>query len=90
MDPPLRFVGHEAQSLRGQGDEAAPIAVGESAFITGETTGVLEFEPDDIRVAFESVDEAPQGVYCSIKVPAVVRRGDKLYKTVPVDPARCD
>ena len=70
--------------------EAAPIAVGESAFITGETTGVLEFEPDDIRVAFESVDEAPQGVYCSIKVPAIVRRGDKLYKTVPVDPARCD
>ena len=70
--------------------EAAPIRVGESAFITGETTGVLEFEPEDIRVALKSVDEAPQGVYCSIKVPSVVRRGDKLYKTVPVDPSRCD
>jgi len=70
--------------------EAAPIRVGESAFITGETTGVLEFEPDEIRVALKPVDEAPQGVYCSIKVPAVVRRGDKLYKTVPVDPSRCD
>ena len=54
--------------------EAAPLSVGEPVFLTGE-----------IRVALKPVQEAPQGVLCSIKVPTLIRRGDKLFKTVPSD-----
>ena len=63
--------------------EAAPLHVGESVFITGETTGVVEFDVEEIRVALKPEEMAPQGVYCSVKTPVPVRRGDKLYKMVP-------
>ena len=63
--------------------EAAPLHVGESVFITGETTGVVEFNVEEIRVALKPEEMAPQGVYCSVKTPVPVRRGDKLYKMVP-------
>ena len=65
--------------------EAAPLSVGEPVFLTGETTGVVEFVVEEIRVALKPVQEAPQGVLCSIKVPTLIRRGDKLFKTVPSD-----
>ena len=63
--------------------EAAPLEAGEEVFITGETTGVLEFTAEDIRVALKSAERVPQGVYCSVKTPSPVRRGDKLNKMVP-------
>jgi len=47
--------------------------------------GVVEFVVEEIRVALKPVQEAPQGVLCSIKVPTLIRRGDKLFKTVPSD-----
>ena len=65
--------------------EAAPLSVGEPVFLTGETTGVVEFVVEEIRVALKPGQEAPQGVLCSIKVPTLIRRGDKLFKTVPSD-----
>lgn len=46
---------------------------------------VVEFVVEEIRVALKPVQEAPQGVLCSIKVPTLIRRGDKLFKTVPSD-----
>ena len=64
--------------------EANPVSVGEEVFVSGETTGIVEFTVDEIRVALHPVAEAPQGVFCSIKTPQPVRRGDKLYKMVPV------
>lgn len=98
MEPDLRIVGYRTQGVRGQGDElfrrigvielqveAAPLSVGEPVFLTGETTGVVEFVVEEIRVALKPVQEAPQGVLCSIKVPTLIRRGDKLFKTVPSD-----
>ena len=36
--------------------EAAPLEAGEEVFITGETTGVLEFTAEDIRVALKSAE----------------------------------
>lgn len=62
--------------------EASTLSTGEEAFIMGETTGVVEFVPDEIRVNLKPVDETVQGQYCSLKVPQLVRRGDKLYKMV--------
>ena len=62
--------------------EASPLHAGEEVFITGETTGVVEFRAEGIRVAGEPADTAPKGEYCSLAVPSAVRRGDRLYKMV--------
>lgn len=62
--------------------EASTLSIGEEVLIMGETTGVVEFVPDEIRVDLKPVDKAEQGVYCSVKVPQLIRRGDKLYKMV--------
>ena len=65
--------------------ESAPIKKGDSLMAIGETTGVVEFKADDIRVNFESTDLAPKGVRCSVAVDASdspdgkLRRGDKVY-----------
>ena len=58
---------------------------GDELMAIGETTGVVEFRADDIRVNFESVELAPKGVRCSVAVDASdspdgkLRRGDKVY-----------
>lgn len=62
--------------------EATTVGPGEECFIMGETTGVAEFVPEEIYVNEKPVGEARQGEYCSLKVPSLVRRGDKLYKFV--------
>lgn len=62
--------------------EASTVEKGEECFIMGETTGVLEFRPEEIYVEEESVSIAVQGQYCSIKTPGLIRRGDKLYKFI--------
>ena len=65
--------------------EAAPIKEGESLVWMGETTGVVEQRAEGLTLHEKVVQEVPQGVYCSIKVPQMLRRGDKLYKMVPVE-----
>ena len=65
--------------------EAAPLRVGDETFLVGETTGVLEFPTGEIRVDEQNVQQAPQGVFCSVKVPAPIHRGDKLYKFVDAE-----
>lgn len=62
--------------------EAAPVSSREELFVTGETTGVVEFSPDELRIGFEPVETARQGTFCSMKVPSLVRRGDRLYKFI--------
>ncbi len=66
--------------------EAATLAEGEHIIVTGETTGALEGVAAGIRVDEKPVAEALQGVYCSLRVPSTVRRGDRLYKMVPATP----
>ena len=65
--------------------EAAPIKEGESLVWMGETSGVVEQRAEGLTLHEKVVQEVPQGVYCSIKVPQMLRRGDKLYKMVPVE-----
>ncbi len=62
--------------------EASPLPKGAEYVIIGETTGALEGFADEIRVAEQPADIAPQGVSCSIKTSAPVHRGDKLYKLI--------
>lgn len=52
--------------------------------ITGPTTGALEFEVNEIRVDLEKVSATRKGELCSIPVPELVRRGDKVFKWVDV------
>lgn len=63
--------------------EASPLETGAEYVILGETTGALEGVATTIYVAEKPADLAPQGLHCSIKTPAPVHRGDKLYKVVP-------
>lgn len=67
--------------------EASPLNQGDRILFLGETTGALEATADEIYVDERPADIAPQGRSCSLKTPAVVRRGDKLYKIVPADEA---
>ncbi len=64
--------------------EAAPIKEGEQLLWLGETTGAVEQRAEGLTLHEKVVAEVPQGLYCSIKVPQLLRRGDKLYKMVPV------
>ena len=67
--------------------ESAPLRNGASVLAIGATTGVVEFDVDDLRVNLKNVTEAQKGVYCSVAVkpsdenPSFerLRRGDKIY-----------
>lgn len=63
--------------------EAAPLAEGDSLVWMGETTGAVEQQAEGLTLDDEVVGEVPQGRYCSIRTPQLLRRGDKLYKMVP-------
>ena len=65
--------------------EAAPLCEGDELLWMGETTGVVEMKAEGIVFEEQVVKEVTQGNYCSIKMPQVLRRGDKLYKMVPAD-----
>ena len=62
--------------------EASPLELGQKVLISGETTGAVEFKPEQIWVDERPVDVALQGKKCSIKLPQPVHRGDRLYKYV--------
>jgi putative protease len=64
--------------------EASPILRGDELFFQGSTTGVVELMADPY-VAEAPVEQATQGVYCSLKTSSLVRRGDQLYRMVPAD-----
>ena len=65
--------------------ESHDLHVGDEIIILGETTGVHEAVIDEIRLDLDPVAQVEKGDVCSIKVTDLVRRGDKLYKVVPVD-----
>ncbi len=65
--------------------EASPLELGTKVLISGETTGAVEFKPDQIWVDERPAEVAVQGKKCSIKLPQPVHRGDRLYKYVPVE-----
>lgn len=62
--------------------ENGDLEKGETILITGPSTGVIEYTAGEIRVDLKETEKALKGVYCSIKVPYVLRRSDKVYKWV--------
>ena len=64
--------------------EASPVRRGDELFFQGPTTGVVELTADPY-VGTAPAQEAVQGVFCSLKTPSLVRRGDQLYRMVPAD-----
>ncbi len=60
--------------------ETGSFSAGDTIMITGPTTGVLEVEPGEIRVENKNVSAAHKGQQCSVKVPELVRRGDKVFR----------
>ena len=68
--------------------ESADLSVGDRVLAIGDSTGVVEFTVNDLRVAFNNVEVARKGDRCSVAVvPDEVsgptftrlRRGDKVY-----------
>jgi putative protease len=55
---------------------------GDVLLITGPTTGVIEYNVDEIRVDLKVAEKAIKGELCSIKTPDYLRRSDKVYKWV--------
>ena len=55
---------------------------GDTILITGPTTGVVEYQIDEIRVDLLATEKALKGELCSIKTPDYLRRSDKVYKWV--------
>jgi len=55
---------------------------GDTIIITGPTTGVVEYNIDEIRVDLKVTENAGKGDVCSIKASDYIRRSDKVYKWV--------
>jgi putative protease len=62
--------------------ENGDLEKGELLLITGPTTGVVEYTADEIRVDLKVTEKALKGEFCSVKVPVVLRRSDKVYKWI--------
>ena len=62
--------------------EANTFAKGEKLLITGNTTGAMFLNADEVRYDLKPVEVAEQGWRVSIPVPDKVRPNDKLFKLV--------
>ena len=62
--------------------EANTFVKGEKLLITGNSTGAMFLNAEEIRYDLNPVDKAEQGWRVSIPVPAKVRPNDKLFKLV--------
>lgn len=65
--------------------ESHSLKKGDKILITGQTTGVMEFEVDEMMVNEQIVDEAVKGDHFTIKTPDRIRPSDKLYKVVKTE-----
>jgi len=59
--------------------ESHSLSAGNELVISGPTTGVVEFVLDEIRVDEQPAQMAAKGSICSMAVPELVRRGDKVF-----------
>ena len=62
--------------------ETGSLKPGDEILITGPSSGVMQTMVEEVRVEMNPVEEALKGSYCSVSVPAKVRRSDKVYKIV--------
>ncbi len=65
--------------------EANTFAKGDKLLITGNTTGAMFLNAEEIRYDLKPVDVAEQGWRVSIPVPGKVRPNDKLFKLIKSD-----
>lgn len=66
--------------------ETHDLKVGDEIQITGPTTGVYQATIAEIRVNEQSVQQSVKGEFCSIPASELLRRMDKVYKVVDVEP----
>ena len=64
--------------------ENGELKKGDTILVTGPTTGVVEYQVDEIRVDLKVTANALKGELCSIKTTDYLRRSDKVYKWVDV------
>jgi putative protease len=62
--------------------ENGDLKKGETILITGPSTGVIEYNVDEIRVDLKPAETALKGELCSIPVNDYLRRSDKVFKWV--------
>ena len=67
--------------------ESGSLHTGDQLLIMGETTGVYEHTISEMRVDLKPVAEAVKGQALSIAVTDIVRRGDRVYKLVDMQPS---
>ncbi len=65
--------------------ETQTLNTGDDLLVIGPTTGVLEDTVREIRIDDRNVNSVSRGAVCSLPVPGIVRRSDKLYKWVPAE-----
>lgn len=58
------------------------LTTGDLVVITGPTSGVVEFEAEEIRVEELASPKALKGETCSLAVPGQVRRNDKVFRLI--------
>ena len=59
--------------------EAGELNVGDEVVITGNTTGAIIFNVEELRFDNKSVDKVEKGMIFSMPVPSKVRQNDRLY-----------
>ena len=62
---------------------------GDTIFVIGPTSGVIEYSVGEIRVDLKVTEKASKGELCSIKSPDYLRRSDKVYKWVDSKEVNC-
>ena len=65
--------------------ENGDLKPGDTILITGPTTGVVEYDIEEVHVDLKVAESALKGELCSIKAPDILRRSDKVYKWVDYD-----
>ncbi len=69
--------------------ETGDLSAGEELVITGPTTGIFTFTADELRdVSEKETAKVQKGELCSVKVSAVVRRSDKVFRWVDASSLR--
>jgi putative protease len=65
--------------------ESSNLCKGDTILVMGPTTGVVEYNVNEIRVDLKVTEKALKGELCSIKTADYLRRSDKVYKWVDVE-----
>ncbi len=65
--------------------ESGNLDKGDTILIIGPTTGVVEYNVEEIRVELRETEKALKGEFCSVKIENFLRRSDKVYKWVDAD-----